>query len=74
MQNSSMPYDEERQILVFGGPYSNLQAVLALRSRAHELKISADRCFCTGDRRELRGTIGNGGRRLRLWFCGRDGM
>ncbi|HEU0059603.1 MAG TPA: metallophosphoesterase family protein [Hyphomicrobiaceae bacterium] len=39
----------ERQILVFGGPYSNSRAVLALRSRAQALGIPADRCYCTGD-------------------------
>ena len=41
--------EEERLTLVFGGLYSNMRAVLALRSRAHALGIPADRCFCTGD-------------------------
>src|SRR5262245_33466905 len=49
MQKSSMLCEEERQILVFGGPYSNMRALRALRSRALALGIPADRCFCTGD-------------------------
>ena len=36
-------------LLVFGGPYSNSRAVAALRARASQLGISADRCICTGD-------------------------
>ena len=36
-------------ILVFGGPYSNLRALAALRVRADELGIPASRCICTGD-------------------------
>src|SRR5262245_18126212 len=49
VQTSSMPCEQERQILVFGGPYSNLQALLALRARAQALGITADRCCVTGD-------------------------
>src|SRR4051794_23268565 len=36
-------------LLVFGGPYSNLRAVTAMRARAEELSIPAARCICTGD-------------------------
>jgi predicted phosphodiesterase len=36
-------------ILVFGGPYSNLRALTALRMRAGELGIPASHCICTGD-------------------------
>jgi predicted phosphodiesterase len=36
-------------VLVFGGPYSNLRALAALRLRADELGISASHCICTGD-------------------------
>ena len=36
-------------LLVFGGPYSNLRAVTAMRARAEELGIPASRCICTGD-------------------------
>jgi hypothetical protein len=39
----------EPPILVFGGPYSNLRAVDALRERALKLGIVADHCICTGD-------------------------
>ena len=35
--------------LIFGGPYSNLQATVAMQARAQELGISADRVVCTGD-------------------------
>lgn len=37
------------QLLVFGGPYSNLAATLAIRQRAEELAIPPDRVICTGD-------------------------
>jgi predicted phosphodiesterase len=36
-------------VLVFGGPYSNLRALAALRQRAEELGISPSHCICTGD-------------------------
>src|SRR4029079_16655209 len=36
-------------LLVFGGPYSNLRALTALRARAEELGIPASHCICTGD-------------------------
>ena len=36
-------------ILVFGGPYSNVRAVEAMRRRAGELGITPDRTICTGD-------------------------
>jgi predicted phosphodiesterase len=36
-------------LLVFGGPYSNLWAVTALRARADELGIPPSHCICTGD-------------------------
>jgi predicted phosphodiesterase len=36
-------------ILAFGGPYSNLQALEAMRSHAVALAIPLERCFCTGD-------------------------
>lgn len=36
-------------LLVFGGPYSNLRALAALRERAAELGIPASRSICTGD-------------------------
>lgn len=36
-------------LLVFGGPYSNLQATRALRAAARRLGIPAGNCLCTGD-------------------------
>jgi hypothetical protein len=36
-------------VLVFGGPYSNLRAVQALRQHADELGIPPCNCICTGD-------------------------
>lgn len=36
-------------VLVFGGPYSNLRALAALRARATALGVSAWRTICTGD-------------------------
>jgi predicted phosphodiesterase len=36
-------------VLLFGGPYSNLAATRAMRSRAEELGIPAERVICTGD-------------------------
>lgn len=38
-----------QKMLVFGGPYSNLAATGAMRDRAEELGIRADRVICTGD-------------------------
>ena len=37
------------QILVFGGPYSNLQATLAMRADAERRGIPAEHILCTGD-------------------------
>ena len=36
-------------ILVFGGPYSNMRALAALRARAEQLGIPPSRSICTGD-------------------------
>ncbi|MGH1414450.1 MAG: metallophosphoesterase family protein [Pelagimonas sp.] len=36
-------------VLIFGGPYSNLQATQAMRSEAERLGIPPQRCICTGD-------------------------
>lgn len=35
--------------LFFGGPYSNLAALTALRKIAEDLKITPDHCLCSGD-------------------------
>jgi predicted phosphodiesterase len=39
----------EAPLLVFGGPYSNLQAMTALLDRARALGIPPSRMICTGD-------------------------
>lgn len=36
-------------ILLFGGPYSNLRALMAMRERAQVLGIGPERVICTGD-------------------------
>jgi predicted phosphodiesterase len=36
-------------LLVFGGPYSNLRALTAVRMLADELGLQPERCICTGD-------------------------
>lgn len=36
-------------LLIFGGPYSNLQATQALRKQAEALNILAENVICTGD-------------------------
>lgn len=36
-------------LLVFGGPYSNLRALLALKAEAERLAIPASHVICTGD-------------------------
>lgn len=37
------------KILIFGGPYSNANALSALQKKAEEKGISPQNCFCTGD-------------------------
>ena len=37
------------RLLVFGGPYSNLRATEAIRTRAEHLGIPPERVVCTGD-------------------------
>ena len=44
-----MTDDREGPLLVFGGPYSNLQATRALRRAAGEMGIAPGNCICTGD-------------------------
>ena len=41
--------DSTQPILVFGGPYSNLRAVEALRGEAERLGIAPSQTICTGD-------------------------
>lgn len=46
-RTARLRFDEP--FLVFGGPYSNRQALAALIGEAGRLGIPADRCLCTGD-------------------------
>lgn len=36
-------------LLVFGGPYSNLQALEAIKHEAQRLSLPPEQCICTGD-------------------------
>ncbi|MBT3146731.1 metallophosphoesterase family protein [Neptunomonas phycophila] len=36
-------------VLIFGGPYSNAEATLAIQEEARRLSIPSDRVICTGD-------------------------
>ncbi len=42
-------FDTTKPLLVFGGPYSNVQATEALRRRADALTIPPSNVICTGD-------------------------
>jgi predicted phosphodiesterase len=42
-------FDPTKPLLVFGGPYSNLEATQALRARTEALAIPAGNVICTGD-------------------------
>ena len=44
-----MHLDVSPPLLVFGGPYSNLRALTALRERANDLAIPPTHTICTGD-------------------------
>jgi predicted phosphodiesterase len=39
----------DQPLLLFGGPYSNLQALLALKEQAEKFSIPAENIICTGD-------------------------
>ncbi len=43
------PFDPTKPLLVFGGPYSNLEATLAMRQRAEALSVPPGNVICTGD-------------------------
>jgi predicted phosphodiesterase len=43
------PFDATKPLLVFGGPYSNLEATRAMRQRAEALAIPPSNVICTGD-------------------------
>ena len=44
-----MNIDSTKSLLVFGGPYSNIEATLAMRKEATRLQIDPTQVICTGD-------------------------
>ncbi len=46
---SMINFQSNQSVLIFGGPYSNLAATLAMRGEAERLGIRSDRVICTGD-------------------------
>jgi predicted phosphodiesterase len=46
---SPILFDRGAPLLVFGGPYSNLRATLAMKAEAERLGITPDCVVCTGD-------------------------
>jgi predicted phosphodiesterase len=49
LTTSMIHFTSDAPILVFGGPYSNLQATEAMRREAGRRGIASDRIICTGD-------------------------
>lgn len=49
MKIATMTADKAHPLLVFGGPYSNLQATRAIRAEAERLALPAGNVVCTGD-------------------------
>src|SRR5438128_10375725 len=49
MHSSGQPLHLHGPVLVFGGPYSNLEATQALLDQAAKMQIPAERIICTGD-------------------------
>ncbi|MDA7424215.1 metallophosphoesterase family protein [Thalassococcus lentus] len=59
----------EGPLLVFGGPYSNLQATQAVRAQADRLGIPPERCICTGDVVAYCGDAAATVAEIRDWGC-----
>ena len=57
------------QVLVFGGPYSNLQATIAVKARAENLVISPENVICTGDTVAYCGEPEATVNQIREWGC-----
>ena len=47
--NQTINVDETQPLLIFGGPYSNLNASLSLIQICKELQLDAQQVICTGD-------------------------
>jgi predicted phosphodiesterase len=59
----------DEPILIFGGPYSNLQAAEAMRSRAAVLRIPPSQVICTGDIAAYCADPEAAARLIRDWGC-----
>jgi predicted phosphodiesterase len=60
---------QSEQLLVFGGPYSNLQATVAVKARAEQLGILPGRVICTGDTIAYCGEPEATVNQIREWGC-----
>jgi predicted phosphodiesterase len=49
MTNTAPTIHADSPTLIFGGPYSNLQATMAVLAEAKRLSIAPERTICTGD-------------------------
>ena len=49
MAGERVTIESDGPTLIFGGPYSNLQATEAALAEAKRLGIASDRIICTGD-------------------------
>ena len=45
----SINFDQTKSLLIFGGPYSNLESLMALKKIADENNIPSSQIICTGD-------------------------
>ncbi|WP_366139972.1 metallophosphoesterase family protein [uncultured Pelagimonas sp.] len=62
-------FDEGGPVLIFGGPYSNLQATQAMRAEAQRRGIPSERCICTGDVVAYCGNPAETVAEIRDWGC-----
>lgn len=64
-----LEFTPDAPLLVFGGPYSNLQATAALITEAERLGIPPDRVICTGDVVAYCADPEETSRRIAEWGC-----
>jgi predicted phosphodiesterase len=64
-----LEFSGDTPVLVFGGPYSNLEATTALIAEARRLGIGADRAICTGDVVAYGAAPEETARTLAAWGC-----
>jgi predicted phosphodiesterase len=65
----SISFHPNAPILVFGGPYSNLAATLAMQAEAERLSIAPSQVICTGDVVAYCGEPEETAQRIRNWGC-----